>query len=603
MLPVCLCVSPSASASASTSSLKKKFNLLTPFLLNNILPTQQGNAIDAAAAVQFALNVVQPQSTGIGGGLFGIVYMHDGKVHSIDGREEAPAAFQPDNFCADPPTCTHALDFMETATGGNPVGVPGTLAAIQRLLADHGTMNLAQVMQPAIQLARNGFPMYQHLYDRIVDNTWRLIRWPASAELFLNAQHRPKAEIGQIWSNPKLADTFERLSNNWRDLYEGDIANDIIDAVHKARNPVTNLTGLMELTDLKRYRAVYRKPLRYTYRDAFDVIGMAPPSGGGLALALILHQLEMYDMPNSFKPLSTEWAAKFIDASDASYADRNRYIGDADFVDVPINGMLNKTYAADRVRSLFRYLAAGPNISAGNPWLYESTPSPVPEIATAPLNPRHGTTHMSIADIHGNVVSLTTTIEENLGSAVAVRGFLLNNELTDFTALPRDPQTGLPYQNAPQGGTKERRTALPPDNTSLGGKRPMSSMTPTVIVPLKKPATITAVGAPGGSKIPLEVANFVLNFLDFDMDISEATNAPRIISRNNFAWFEKEFNVERPDVIRRLRARQYDLQVLNTSRPLGFLQSVQVVPEGGGTFLFRGKADNLRLPAASAEGV
>ena len=448
-----------------------------------------GNAADAAAAVQMALAVVQPQSTGIGGGCF--VVMRNGatgEISALDGREEAPELFHPNVFCLDEDcllnpecNCTQGpIPALERQIGGLAVGVPGVIAAAARLLADNGTMTLAQVMQPAIKLAEQGFVMYRGMHDSIAANLNKLSRFQATRALYLNpAGTAPRVAVGDIFANPDLADTLRLLSDEGAAAFysEGPLPVEIVAAAHDAVNENTGKYGLMSQADLAGYAAVYRSPIISTYRGR-TLIGMPMPASGGTALAQIFNWLEGFEMPRrrtNFQPreMSAEVLHRFIDAQNAAFADRNMYAADADYADVPTVGLIEKRYAAARREELSRLVSAVPTpIPAGSPAGASA------HYASAPPSAENGTTHFSVVDRDGTLVAFTTTIEANWGSGVVVpgRGFLLNNELTDFSAVGIDEETGLPFANAPEGGKRARRTALGADAATVGGKRPRSSM-------------------------------------------------------------------------------------------------------------------------------
>jgi gamma-glutamyltranspeptidase/glutathione hydrolase len=440
-----------------------------------------GNAADAAAAVQLALAVVQPQSTGIGGGC--LVVMRNGstgEVSALDGREEAPELFHPKVFCLDEdcllnPDCECAegpIPAGERQIGGLAVGVPGVIAAVARLLADNGTMTLATVARPAIELAENGFEMYIGMHSSIASNLNKLGRFEATRALFLNpAGTAPRVAVGELFTNPDMAATLRLLAEGGAPAFytEGSLPAEIVAAAQDAVNENTGKYGLMSSSDVAGYAAVYREPVLSTYRGR-QLLGMPMPSSGGVALAQIFNFLEGWEQPRrrtNFQPreMSAEMLHRFIDAQNAAFADRNVYAGDADFADVPAEGLVDKSYAASRREEISRLVSAAPApLPAGIP------AGVTTRYASAPPTAENGTTHFSVVDRAGTLVAFTTTIEANWGSGVVVpnRGFLLNNELTDFAAEGLDPETGLPYANAPEGGKRPRRTALGEDATTLG---------------------------------------------------------------------------------------------------------------------------------------
>eukprot|EP00457_Paulinella_chromatophora_P001849 gb/GEZN01001851.1/.p1 GENE.gb/GEZN01001851.1/~~gb/GEZN01001851.1/.p1 ORF type:complete len:728 (-),score=106.33 gb/GEZN01001851.1/:464-2647(-) len=556
-----------------------------------------GNAFDAAAVMQWMLSVVQPHSTGIAGGCV-IVFYHaeTNTTHALDGREEAPGRFTPGAFCKDPACQTDAQctceggawPFGERSTGGHSVGVPGVVRAVERLLQDYGSMSFAQTLQPAIRVAKEGWPMYKEMHDRLTSNQDRLVKFEASRALFLPNNSQPLA-VAQMQYNPDIAVTLELLASQGPDaFYTGEIGLSILEAVRSQVNPVTNLTGVMDLADLAAYRAVYRQATSTNYRN-YQVVGHGLPTSGGVVTALALNLLENYQVGGMQKD-KAEFLHRFLDVQDASFADRNKYLGDADWVDIPLEGLMDKGYASTRAKEIFKTLQSARSVSgaaavsAGNP----PGLSNAHQFASAPDTPKSGTTHFSVVDKDRNVIAFTTTIEENFGSAVVVpgRGFLLNNELTDFTSTPRD-DNGVPFANAPAGGKLPRRTALDrpadgqniPDSRSLGGKRPMSSMAPTLLFKNRgtNPVPVLAIGAPGGTRIIGTVLNGLVNYIDFGMCLADAVAAPRAIARNvSPIQIEQSLYETEPNSIQILTERQFDMEA--TAAINTFLQAVEIVP-------------------------
>jgi len=573
-----------------------------------------GNAFDAAAAVQFMLALTQPQSTGIGGGCFVMMYKADTQeILALDGREETPERFNSTSFCKNPQCVYDAncdcsegvIPYPDIATGGHPVGVPGTVAAMNRMLSEHGTMKLADVMKPAIQKAEHGFPMYEELHKQITLNKGRLSYFKGSRDLFLSNNGEP-VPIGHNFVNKDFANTLRIIAEKGADaFYRGEIAKDILHTVQNSANPNTTRFSPMQAADLESYRPVYRQPLNSTYRDDYLFYGMNMPSSGAASLAQMMGMLELFrlDMMESGEG---EFLHRIIDAQDIAFADRGRYMGDADFVDVPVAGMLDKTYVHGRAKSnMSPFQSARPSngkVPAGVP------PGADDMYADAPENPRHGTTHLVVVDKWGNVVSMTTTIEENMGAALVVpgRGFLLNNELTDFEVAPVDPATGKAYANGVQGGKRPRRSALGADATSLGGKRPLSSMTPTIIMKNfdGKWAPYLAIGSPGGSRIIGQVMNTIVYALDSQMCITDAIDQPRVISRNDGAAEVEQPLLKRTEALKLLRQRQFDINELITARPLGYVEAVMMTPceKCPNGRLLQGGADEVRMPSALAAG-
>ena len=617
-----------------------------------------GNAFDAAAAIQFALNVVQPQSTGIGGGCFIVGFQASTRTYfALDGREEAPYSYDETAFCHNKTTCGQwpngntnycgclsegAYPFRDRSTGGHPVGVPGVVRAMERLLGDYGSgvMSWSDVLQPAIQLATDGFPMYREMWNRLELNADRMLLWPASRRLFYTNGSRP-IWLGETFRNPDLAGTLRTLAvygPTW--FYNGPLADEVVSAALSAVNPTTQAESPLSVDDLNRYRAVYREPILNEYRG-WTQVGMSGPSSGGLSMAMMLNILELFAM-SEVRPQGAEWVARLIDAQDIVWADRALYMADPDWVDIPTSGLLDKGYARSRADTYMRATRdartsqPGGAVPYGNPGLdidraatkvqlhaqplaassllqqtsSHSTQQPQPAddnpfasiYAPAPPSDKKGTTHLVVVDSQGNVVSMTTTIEENFGSGVVVpnRGFLLNNELTDFTATPADG-TGRLYANRPQGGVRERRTAVQRgDYTSTGGKRPMSSMSPTILFNTSTGLPVLALGSPGGSSIIGTVLNGLINFADGGQCIADAVASPRVISQNagssaEDGWYSSaQYDSDRT----MLEGRGYQINRLVTDRPLGFLEGVAIK----GRNQYEGAGDYTRLSVASADG-
>ena len=468
-----------------------------------------GNAVDAAIAAAAVINVTQPFSAGIGGGGFMLVYLaEEDRVVSIDSREMAPLAATPDMFI-DPETGESIPFSPERISSGLSVGVPGTLAGWQVALERYGTLSLADALQPAIEIAEEGFEVNQVFHDQIEENQERFEAFTSSTDLFLESGAAP--EVGSTFTNPELAATFRLIAEEGIDtFYRGEIGEDLVAAV---QNPPT-VDSLpfevrpqeMTMTDLDLYNALVREPVSVDYRG-YTVYGMAPPTSGGLTVGLILNLLESSDLGSLPQG---EALHRMLEASRLAYADRSAYMGDADFVNVPVEGLLSQDYADRRSEAIT--LEAGSDPAPGDPFEFQDDPSP-------PLGPpletlgeadteSVSTTHLVTADEAGNAVSFTTTIEQIGGSAIVVpgRGFLLNNELTDFSSDPVGPNAPEPL------------------------KRPRSSMSPTIV--LENGNLRMALGTPGGSTIITTVLQTLLNVIDFEMSLPDAINAPRLSQRN-----------------------------------------------------------------------
>jgi gamma-glutamyltranspeptidase / glutathione hydrolase len=469
-----------------------------------------GNAVDAAIAGNAVLGVTEPFVAGIGGGGFMVVYLaREHRVVTIDGRETAPAAFPEDAFI-DPATGQPIPFFPRRVTSGMAVGVPGTLAAWDEAASRFGTMPLKRLLKPAISVAERGFVVDGTLRGQIADNLTRLDAFTSSRRLFLTPGRQPPA-VGSTFRNRELARTYRLITQDGpAALYDGPIGAALVDTVRDPPvAPDSQLgfpirPGVMTSTDLARYEAPLRAPTRVTYRG-YDVYGMPPPSSGGSTVGEALNILEGFPMSTSDRALALH---RFLEASKISFADRNHWIGDPGFVSVPLDGLLSKDFAAER-RCLIGATALPTPVAPGDPFPPFSSCGSAAGSAAAGTEGT-STNHLTVADRYGNVVAWTTTIEQIAGSAIAVPGygFLLNNELTDF-----DP-TG------------------PSDDPNLpaGGKRPRSSMAPTIVLHDGRP--FLSVGSPGGSTIITTVLQILLDRLDFGMSLPEAIAAPRASQRN-----------------------------------------------------------------------
>lgn len=448
-----------------------------------------GNAVDAAIAAQWVLNVVEPQSSGIGGGGFFLYYeASSGRIYTFDGREKAPAEAYPEMFLDEK---GKACEFKDCATGGRPVGVPGTLKLLNEVYERFSAKKLTfgELFEPAIQIAEEGFPVSRRLSRFIVKERDRLMKFEDSRKTFLDKEGMA-LKPGYILQQPDLAATFRAIQKKgYLVFYEGEIAEDIVEAVRYSKiHP-----GVMKMSDLKYYEIKERDPVRGTYRG-YDIFSMGPPSSGGTTLIEALNIMELH--PFAEYGRKPDGVHLFAEAQKLAFQDRNEYLGDPDFSKPPVEKLISKQHARDRAE-LIDFERAIPD-----------TPLPMK------VQPESNyTSHMSIVDERGNIVSFTTTIEDIFGCAMMVpgRGFFLNNELTDFDMLPKR-ENGKLKANAPEGE-----------------KRPRSSMTPTLIFSQGKPALV--VGSPGGSKIIGIVLNIVANVLDLEMPLDQAVAAPRIVNR------------------------------------------------------------------------
>jgi gamma-glutamyltranspeptidase / glutathione hydrolase len=469
-----------------------------------------GNAVDAAVAAAAVLGVTEAYSAGIGGGGFMVVYQAGTRrVATIDGRETAPAAFEEDSFI-DPATGA-PIPFPERVTSGLGVGVPGTLATWRRALRHYGSRPLGKLLQPAIRVAERGFVVDQTFHDQTAANAARFAAFPATAELFLPGGAPPP--VGSVLRNPDLARTYRLLARHGtRPFYRGRIAEAIVDAVQDPPvDPASTLNvrpGVMTTADLAAYRALDRPPTRVRYRG-HQVYGMGPPSSGGSTVGEALNILEGYDLAAESR---TQALFHYLEASRLAFADRNRWVGDPDFVEVPLRGLLSQAFADER-RCLIGERANLSPVPPGDPFPPFGPGCPAGGLAVAAPAERPATTHLSVADRWGNVVSYTLTIEQTGGSGIVVpgHGFLLNNELTDFNPAPLF--AGVPDPNLP-----------------APGKRPRSSMSPTIVVRDGRP--VLAIGSPGGATIITTVLQILVEHLDRGASLPEAIAAPRVSQRN-----------------------------------------------------------------------
>ncbi|MDG2034454.1 MAG: gamma-glutamyltransferase [Rhodospirillales bacterium] len=456
-----------------------------------------GSAVDAAIATQLVLNVVEPQSSGIGGGAF---LMHfaaaSGAIDAYDGRETAPTGATPDMFLKSDGS---RMKFHEAVPGGLSVGVPGVLRMLEMAHQTHGKLPWESLFQPAIQIAEEGFKISPRLH-RLADGDRHLRKFTSSAGYFLTEEGRARA-VGFNLRNLALADTLRQIAAGGADaFYQGAIAQDIIRTVRNAPlNP-----GQISLRDLESYRAKRREPVCAPYRSWF-VCGMPPPTSGGVTTLQILSMLNGQDL-GELGAESPQAIHLISEASKLAFADRNHYLADPDFINVPTGKLLDPGYLASRANRINREKA----MTRARPGKLE----PKSAYNFAPDTSEKGlsTSHMSIVDKNGNVVSMTTTIENAFGSRLMVRGFLLNNELTDFSFTP----------------IKDGKLVA---NAAWPGKRPRSSMAPIIVFDNQgKP--VLAVGSPGGSGIIGYVAKTIIAVLDWKMNAQQAVETAHFLNRN-----------------------------------------------------------------------
>lgn len=466
-----------------------------------------GNAADAAVAMASALGVAEPYSAGIGGGGYFVYYdAKHRRVSTIDGRETAPAGITEDAF-VDPATGETYPFTPDLVSSGVAVGVPGTLATWQAALDRFGTRSLRTALAPSIALARDGFTVDQTFRNQTLDNKDRFSAFPDTARLFLPGGDAPA--VGSTFRNPELAATLTTIARRGtRAFYRGTIAREIADVVqHPRKDPASRLpapAGTMTARDIAAYRVRHQSPTKVSYRG-LDVYGMAPSSSGGTSVGEALNILERYRLGGGSRLARS--LHLYLEASARAFADRNAYIGDPAFVDVPTRTLLSQRFADSRActidprRAGERPVAAGSLTGRGCRSTRHEKRADTENVST---------THLSVVDRWGNAASYTLTIEQTGGSAMTVpgRGFLLNNELTDFTAEydPQDPNRIEP------------------------GKRPRSSMSPTIVLDHGKVKYV--VGSPGGATIITTVLQVLVNRIDLGMTLPDAVAAPRASQRN-----------------------------------------------------------------------
>jgi gamma-glutamyltranspeptidase/glutathione hydrolase len=522
-----------------------------------------GTAVDAAVAAAAVLGVVEPFSCGVGGGGFMTIYRaSDGGVFSLDGRETAPQAFRPDSFI-DPATGL-PIPFAEGVTSGLGVGVPGTPRLWEEALARFGRMPLAAALAPAIAIARAGFEVDQTFHDQVASNLARFSDFTSTRELYGAAP-----AVGSIFRNPDLARTYQTLAAHGMDaFYSGPLAAAIVQTVqHPPLVPGVRRNvrpGLMTAADLAAYEVIPRAPTEIGYRG-HQVFGMGPPSSGGSTVGEALNILEGFDLAGAPRELTLH---RMLEASKLSFADRNVYLGDPAFFDVPLTGLLSDDYAAVR-RALIGPTALPVPVAAGDPRPFDAGAWASAALFADTESP--STTHLTVSDRFGNVVSYTFTIEQIGGSGIVVPsyGFLLNNELTDFNFVP----------TVPAGA-----------NDPAGGKRPRSSMAPTIV--LRGGAPVVALGSPGGATIITTVLQLLVERLDLGKTLPEAIATPRLSQRNTMTTQAEPAFFGTPEEAA-LRARG---QVFSSVPEIGAATGIEFLPGG----LVRAAAEPVRRGGGSA---
>jgi gamma-glutamyltranspeptidase/glutathione hydrolase len=488
-----------------------------------------GSALDAAIAAQLVLNLAEPQSSGIGGGAFIMHWDQPARrISAYDGREAAPAAASPDRFVqAD----GKPMPLADAVHSGKSVGVPGLLRVLHLAHAKHGRLQWARLFEPAIRLAEEGFPVSPRLHALIKSDP--ILRLNAATRAYFYLPDGSPLPIGYRLKNPQFAAVLRRIAQEGpAAFYLGPIARDIVAAVAAHPRP-----GDLTEQDLAAYRAVEREAICGNYR-AHRICGMPPPSSGGIGVLAILGVLEHHPIAGA-RPGSSGAVHLFAEAGRLAYADRDHYVGDPDFVQVPTAGLIDPAYLRERAklirpeRSMIRALPgtpAGARVALGADATEEAG----------------GTSHISVVDTQGNAVAMTTTIESPFGSRVLVHGFLLNNELTDFSPIPDE------------GGK-------PAANRVEPGKRPRSSMSPTFVFAPDGKFFMT-LGSPGGSAIINYVAKTLVGVLDWKLDIQQAIAAPNMGSRNRETEIEKGTALE--DIAAALRALGHPVEAVELTSGL-----------------------------------
>lgn len=466
-----------------------------------------GNAVDAAVATAAALGVTEPYSAGIGGGGYFVSYdARTGRVQTLDGRETAPLSADQSLFLEN----GKPLAFADAVTSGRSVGVPGTAATWQNALQLWGTRSLGEVLKPAERIAEHGFVVDQTFQNQTALNQARFQDFPASRQLFLPGGQLPA--IGSVLRNPDLAATYRELGREGtKAIYQGDIGADIVRTVqHPPVDPAATRvvrSGKLDAADLAAYQVHRQAPTRVDYRG-YDVYSIAPSSSGGTTVGEALNILQSTDLSQAD---ATQYYHHFLEASRIAFADRNRWVGDPAFSDVPTHQLLSDSYAESRACLISPDHALTSPLAPGDPNHPAACGSSGPAVTETYEGP--STTHLTVADKWGDVVSYTLTIEQTGGSAITVpgRGFLLNNELTDFSFVPNTP--GVPDPNLPGPG-----------------KRPRSSISPTIV--LRDGQPVFAAGSPGGATIITTVLQVLLGRIDRGLSLEQAIAAPRASQRN-----------------------------------------------------------------------
>ncbi|MCS6124215.1 gamma-glutamyltransferase [Shewanella baltica] len=496
---------------------------------------QGGNAVDAAVAVAFSLAVTLPRAGNIGGGGFMLVHIaKENKTIAIDYREMAPSKAKKDIFLDENGDAVEKL----SREHGLAVGVPGTVMGMSLALEKYGTMTLAQVAAPAIKMAQEGISVTPDLAESLAGLKRRMTQWPTTAAIFYKADGSDY-QVDDILKQPELAHSLSLIAEKGtKGFYEGETATKLINAVKDAG-------GIMTLDDLKNYKVVEREPVRGEYRG-YEVVSMPPPSSGGVHIIEMLNVLQQFPI-DKLGHNTAQTIHLMAETMKHAYADRSEYLGDPDFYKVPVKALISKDYA----QKIASQIA-----------MNKTTPSA--EIKPGKLAPYESdqTTHFSVVDKWGNAVSNTYTLNFSYGSGLVAKGtgILLNNEMDDFSAKP-----GVPNGYGLVGGDA---------NAVEGNKRPLSSMSPTIVMKYGKPFLVT--GSPGGSRIITTTLQIIMNVIDHGLNIAEASNAARV----HHQWLPDELRVESSlnrDTISLLEAKGHKVKVQSA---MGSTQSIMVTEQG-----------------------
>ncbi|WP_205882090.1 gamma-glutamyltransferase [Leeia aquatica] len=487
-----------------------------------------GSVIDAAIAAQAMLGLTEPQSSGVGGGAF-LVHFDGGKVTTFDGRETAPAAAKPERFLDQ---TGKAMSFYDAVVGGRSVGVPGAIAALELAHKRYGKLPWNSLFDDAIRRAEEGFPISPRLYTLLKGENYLKLAEPARS-YFYQADGSPKSQ-GSLLRNSEYAATLREIAKRGSAaLYSGPIAEDMLKAISShPSNP-----GDMTLADLQAYRAKERAPVCGSYRS-FSICGMGAPSSGGIAVLQMLKLMERFPLASQ-QPLSVESGHLFAEAGRLAFADRGKYLGDPDFVPVPTAGLLDPAYLTQRSQLIDPTKSMG-KANPGTP------PGAVVALGKDNAIELPSTSHIVAVDKEGHALSMTTTIEDAFGSRIMVRGFLLNNQLTDFSFSPTD--NGQPVANRVEPG-----------------KRPRSSMSPVLVFD-SSGQLYAAAGSPGGSNIINYVAQTLVGLLDWKLDPQQAVSMPHYGNRNGATELEKDQKLE--GLAEQLKAKGHEVKLIEMTSGL-----------------------------------